>query len=227
MMASASGLLLLDKPSGPTSFDCVSRARRILQEKTGHCGTLDPMAEGVLVLVFGSYTRRQHEFLAMEKQYWFRSELGRSTDTADKMGKTLGILPVKPLRQADLQAAANGFLGDQLQIPPKVSAVKFKGKRLYEWTRKGIEVPRAPRQVHITSFDILALENNFYEARVVCSRGTYIRTLAEDMALQLGTLGLVDALVRERVGTYRREDALSWERLCGSSRDELLQLAHA
>jgi tRNA pseudouridine55 synthase len=227
MTDSASGLLLLDKPSGPTSFDCVSRARRILKERTGHCGTLDPMAQGVLILVFGRHTRRQHEFLSMEKQYWFRSELGRSTDTGDRMGKTIETSPVVPLTREALDTAAKRFIGDQLQIPPKVSAIKFKGKRLYEWTRKGIDVPRPPRQIHIASIEILSFEGSFYEARVVCSRGTYIRTLAEDLARKLGTVGVVDALVRERVGHYRREDALSWERMCGSTRDELLSLAHA
>jgi tRNA pseudouridine55 synthase len=227
MADSASGLLLLDKPSGPTSFDCVRKARGILQERRiGHCGTLDPMAQGVLVLLFGASTRRQRDFLDMEKQYWFRGELGRSSDTADKMGKSFKVQPAGPQSMEGLQAAARTLIGEQWQIPPKVSAVKYQGKRLYEWARKGIEVPRAPRQVTIRSFEILSLEGSFYEARVICSSGTYIRTLAEDIASKLGTVGLVDALVRERVGTYRREDGLSWERLCASSRSELLSLAH-
>ena len=222
----AGGLLVLDKPSGPTSFDCVQKARGILRAKrVGHCGTLDPMAEGVLVLLFGSHTRRQQEFLAMEKQYWFRSELGRFTDTGDRMGKTTETLPAGPLSRSILESAAKGFMGDSWQIPPKVSAVKFQGKRLYEWTRKGIDVPRPPRHIHIAAFDILSFEGSFYEARVICSRGTYIRTLAEDMARRLGTGGLVDALIRERVGSYCRQDALSWERLCRCNREELLSLA--
>src|SRR3954468_3425945 len=101
------GLILLDKPSGPTSFDCVRVARRILQEKRiGHCGTLDPMAQGVLVLLYGRETRRQSEFLAMEKQYWFRSELGRITDSGDRTGKTLETLPVPELTRTDLEKAA-------------------------------------------------------------------------------------------------------------------------
>ena len=97
---------------------------------------------------------------------------------------------------------------------------------MYDWTRKGVDVPRAPRPIRITSFDILSFDGRFWEARVVCSRGTYIRTLVEDVARHLGTGAVVDALIRERVGTFRREDALSWERLCGSTRDELLKLAH-
>ena len=202
-------------------------ARRILQEKRiGHCGTLDPMAQGVLMLVFGHHTRRQSEFLDMEKQYWFRSELGRSTDSGDRTGKTIDTLPFKQVTRAALESVVQGFVGEQLQIPPKVSAVKYQGKRLYEWTRQGIEVPRAPRQVHIRSFEVLAFDGHFYEARVMCSRGTYIRTLAEDVARKLGTAGTVDALIRERVGTYRREDALDWDRLCHSTRDELLSLAY-
>ncbi len=221
-----SGLLLLDKPSGPTSFDCVRKARSILgQRRMGHCGTLDPMAQGVLVLVYGDCTRRQHEFLGMEKQYWFRGELGRSSESGDRTGKTLETRPVGGITLDALKAAAQTFVGEVWQTPPKVSAVKYQGKRLYEWTRKGIEVPRAPRQVHITSFDILSFDGTFYEGRVVCSRGTYIRTLAEDLAIKLGSLGLVDALIRERVGVYRRENALSWERLCSSSREQLLELS--
>jgi tRNA pseudouridine55 synthase len=222
------GLILLDKPSGPTSFDCVRVARRILQEKRiGHCGTLDPMAQGVLVLLYGRETRRQSEFLSMEKQYWFRGELGRVTDSGDRTGQTVETIPVPALTLADVEKAAKSFLGDSLQIPPKVSAIKYQGKRLYEWTRKGIDVPRPPRAIHIGSFDILAFDGHFYEARVTCSRGTYIRTLVEDVARKLGTGGLVDALIRERVGVYRREDALSWDKMCASTRDQLLSLSHA
>ena len=228
MLESASGLLLLDKPSGPTSFDCVRMARRVLHERRiGHCGTLDPMAEGVLVLLFGKHTRRQSEFLEMEKQYWFRSELGRFTDSGDRTGQTIETVSAGHVTRETLDAAALEFVGDQLQTPPKISAVKVQGRRLYEWARKGIDVPRTPRPIHIASFEILSFDGHFYDARVVCSRGTYIRTLAEDIARRLGTGGTVDALIRERVGTYRREDALSWDRLCHSSREELLQLAYA
>jgi tRNA pseudouridine55 synthase len=203
-------------------------ARRTLGEKRiGHCGTLDPIAQGVLVLLFGSETRRQREFLDMEKQYWFRCELGRVTDSGDRTGKTLEMLPVGPISRDGLATVATSFVGDHWQIPPKVSAVKYQGKRLYEWTRKGIEVPRAPRNISIYSFEILSVDGAYYEARVTCSRGTYIRTLVEDVARKLGTGGTVDALVRERVGQYKRENAVSWDQLCHSSRDELLNLANA
>src|SRR5258708_18464845 len=162
------GLILLDKPSGPTSFDCVRMARRILQEKRiGHCGTLDPMAQGVLTVLLGGQPRRQDEFLAMEKQYWFRSELGRITDTGDKMGKTLETLPVGTLTLGDLQSTAQSFIGEQLQIPPKVSAIKYQGKRLYEWTRKGIDVPRPPRHIPLPAFQLPRLHGSFFTPRVL------------------------------------------------------------
>jgi len=161
-----SGLLLLDKPEGPTSFDCVRMARRVLKEKRiGHCGTLDPMAEGVLVLLFGKHTRRQDEFLAMEKQYWFRCELGRFTDSGDRTGKTLESFPFGHITQTQLESATQGFLGEQLQTPHKISAIKYKGKPLYVWARKGVEVPRAPRPIRITSFDILKFAGLRRESR--------------------------------------------------------------
>jgi tRNA pseudouridine55 synthase len=219
-----SGLLLLDKPSGPSSFDCVRQARRILQQRRiGHCGTLDPIAQGVLLLVFGQYTRRQAEFLELEKQYWFRAEFGRSTDSGDRTGATLERRPFEHLTRQALEQAVLHFIGDQWQIPPKVSAIKYQGKRLYEWAREGVEVPRPPRRVTIRSIDVLQFDGAFWEARVMCSRGTYIRSLAEDVAARLGTVATVDALVRERVGEYRRENAVSWEQLCGWNRDQLLE----
>ena len=223
----ASGLLLLDKPSGPTSFDCIRQVRRILQQKrVGHCGTLDPMAEGVLVLLFGQHTRRQDDFLEMEKQYWFRSELGKQTDSGDRTGVVTRTRPVGEITLADLQRIADSFNGEQWQTPPRVSALKYKGKRLYEWARQGVDVPRAPRKIYITDFTILAYEKPLWEARVVCSRGTYIRALVEDVAWRLGTVATVDALIRERVGRYRREDALGWNELCRCTREDLLRFSH-
>jgi tRNA pseudouridine55 synthase len=228
MPESSSGLLLLDKPSGPTSFDCVRQVKRILHERrVGHCGTLDPIAEGVLVILFGSATRRQDEFLGMEKQYWFRAELGRITETGDRAGRCEETLPYSHVTRKALEDLARTFIGDQWQIPPRVSAIKYQGKRLYDWAREGIAVPRPPRQISIKSFDILSFEGAFWEARVVCSRGTYIRSLAEDIARKLDTGALIDALTRERVGIYKREQAVPWTRLMACSREDLLQLVYA
>jgi tRNA pseudouridine55 synthase len=222
-----SGRLLLNKPCGPTSFDCVRKTRTILSERRiGHCGTLDPMAEGVLILLFGTETRRQREFLDMQKQYWFRSEFGRFTDSGDRTGTTIEEKSFGHVTYESLVAVAGSFIGQQWQTPPKISAIKYQGKRLYEWARKGVDVPRPPRQVIIDTFEILNFDGRFYEARVTCSSGTYIRSLAEDVARRLETAATVDALVRERVGSYRREDGVSWDTLCQSSREQLLQLAH-
>jgi tRNA pseudouridine55 synthase len=219
-----SGLLILDKPAGPTSFDCVRQVRRVLrQNPVGHCGTLDPLARGVLLLLFGRATSRQQEFLRLEKQYWFRAEFGVKTDTGDREGRVLENRPWEPVPLARLQAVARDFVGQQLQTPPRFSAVKVQGKRSYQWARRGVDLPRMPRTVQIHSFEVLALEGAFWEARVVCSRGTYIRSLVEDLASRLGTVATLDALVRERVGSYRREQALSWLQVCAATREQLLQ----
>lgn len=218
------GLLVLDKPSGFTSYDCVRQVKRLLRhERVGHCGSLDPLAQGVLLVVFGRMTRRQEEFLSLEKQYWFRAELGRRTFTGDREGRCLETQSYQGITPKGLKDMAGRFVGDQEQIPPRVAALKYQGKRYYEWSREGVEIPRLPRRIQILSLEILSLEGAFWDARVVCSRGTYIRSLVEDIAKGLGTVATVDALVRERIGPYRREQALPWNRLCACSGDELLK----
>ena len=220
-----SGLLVLDKPSGPTSFDCVHRVKRFFPgARVGHCGTLDPMAEGVLLILLGPSTRLQDQFLALEKQYWFRAKWGVKTHTGDREGNVLETRAVTPLSKERVEEITPQFMGETLQTPPRVSALKYKGKRMYKWTREGIEVPRAPRPVTISTLTILSSQDDVWEGRVVCSRGTYIRTLAEDIAERLGTLAHLDALVRERVGPYTREQGLSWDRLQTLTSEQLLSL---
>ena len=219
-----SGLLVVDKPAGLTSFQCVHRIRRVLGEKlrVGHCGTLDPMAEGVLLILFGPATRLQENFLGLEKQYWFRARWGSMTDTGDREGKETARFNFAHVSRADLDQAVFNFQGEQMQTAPAIAALKYKGRRYYEWARKGIEIPRASRSIRIASFQVLAQEGEFWEGRVVCSRGTYIRTLAEDVAKSLGSGAHLDALVRERVGPYTRAQALPWPTLETLNRDALL-----
>jgi len=222
-MLPTSGLLVIDKPQGLTSFQCVARIRRILGGvRVGHCGTLDPMAQGILLILFGTATRLQEQFLSLEKQYWFRARWGIMTDTGDREGKEVARFAYAHISEADLSEAIINFRGDQLQIPPMYSALKYKGKHYYEWARKGIEIPRIPRPVRIESFDLLHSEGEFWEGRVVCSRGTYIRTLAEDVAKKFQSGAHLDALIRERVGPFRREDALTWETIESATQEFLL-----
>ena len=144
----AYGLLVLDKPAGITSYDCVHHVKRISGEKrVGHCGTLDPLAEGVLLLLIGRATRHQEAFLAMEKQYWFRAQFGTQTDTGDREGKCIQTLAVPVLDADRLQVALSSLVGEHWQTPPRYSALKYKGKPYYHWARRGIEIPRHPRPV--------------------------------------------------------------------------------
>jgi tRNA pseudouridine55 synthase len=222
-MSDVSGLLLLDKPAGLTSYDCVHRVKRILaREKVGHCGTLDPLAMGVLILLVGRATRQQSTFLDLEKQYWFRGEFGRVTDTGDREGQCLRSPGFGHVTAQHLKDALDTFVGEQMQTPPRFSALKFQGKRYYQWARQGVEIPRRARPVRIKSFELLSFQAPFWEARVVCSRGTYIRTLVEDVAERLGTGASVDVLIRERIGHFSRDQALSWETVSQSSRAQLL-----
>lgn len=222
----SSGLLVVDKPSGPTSFDCVQQIKRILHERrVGHCGTLDPLAQGVLVMLFGSSTKRQQEFLDMDKQYWFRAEFGRWSESGDRTGKSIENVFFPEISRGDLERVVRSFIGWQWQIPPKFSAIKFQGKRLYEWARRGVAVPLPPRRIQITAFEILSQDGAFWEGRVTCSSGTYVRSLVDDVARKLETRAMLHELVRERVGTYKREQAVTWDTLSHCSREDLLRLA--
>jgi tRNA pseudouridine55 synthase len=219
------GLLLLDKPAGLTSFDCVRHVKRTLGGvRVGHCGTLDPLAEGLLLILAGPATRRQESFLALPKTYWFCAELGRRTSTGDREGEILEQKPWDGVTQERLEEVIQRFIGTTPQLPPRYAALKYKGKPYYEYARKGIEVPRVPRLVTIHSFSLLSFRPPLWEARVVCARGAYVRVLVEDVAAALGTCGVLVKLIRERIGPYIREDALSWEKLTQSSREELATL---
>lgn len=223
MAESASGLLVLNKPTGLTSFDCVHRARRSLGEKrVGHCGTLDPLARGVLVLLFGQATRLQERFLEMDKQYWLQGEFGRQSETGDQEGAQVECAPFEGVENERLAALLKSFEGERSQVPPQFAALKYRGKPYYRWAREGIAIPRAPRLIRIYSFELLRLEGATWEARVVCSRGTYVRTLVEEVASSLGTGGLLTSLIRERVGPYDLSDALSLEQVVTMPRQELL-----
>lgn len=224
MTEAVSGLLVLDKPAGITSYDCIRRIKRILPgQKIGHCGTLDPLAQGVLLVVIGRETRRQSHFQAMEKQYWFRAAFGVETSTGDREGEVMRTANFGHVTRESLEQAAQRFVGVHAQVPPRYAALKYKGRPYYEYARKGIDIPRAARDVQIASCEILSFDPPLWEGRVVCSRGTYIRTLVEDIARELNSAATLDALIRERIGAYERRNALVWDDLDRASREELIR----
>jgi len=181
------GALLVDKPAGLTSHDVVDRLRRHLAlKKVGHAGTLDPMATGLLVILLGRATKLSDSLMAADKVYAGRIKLGESTDSYDADGELTGSLPVPPLDVAALNEVSATFVGDLLQTPPMVSAVKVKGVPLYKLARKGVEVAREPRLIHVYSFRITAYEEPFADFRVACTKGTYVRSLAHDLGEKLG-----------------------------------------
>jgi tRNA pseudouridine55 synthase len=220
---SESGFLVMDKPVGPTSHDLVAQARRITRvEKVGHAGTLDPLAAGVLVLALGKATRLIRYIQDFSKEYSARVRFGVATTTLDAGGEVVERAPM-PITAADLAAVLPEFRGEIEQVPPMVSALKVGGRRLYQLAREGTEVERHPRPVRIEDLDLEEfVPGDFPQARlrVVCSKGTYVRSLADDIARRIGGRAHLEGLTRTRVGPFRIQDAIPPERL-GEWRDRL------
>ncbi len=212
----ADGFLLVDKPGGMTSHDVVARVRRLVgQKKIGHAGTLDPMATGLLVLGLGRATRLIRFIQEGDKTYVARALFGVATDSLDADGAVLDREPM-PVTEADVAQAAERFVGDIVQIPPMVSAVKVGGRRLYELAREGAEVERRPRPVTVYEIRVLDFAPSDYpevELLVRCSSGTYVRTLADDIAGALGGRAHLTALRRTAIGPLDVADAASLEAL--------------
>ncbi len=204
-----SGFLNINKPRGMTSYDVVRHAKRVLKtKKIGHAGNLDPDATGVLVLGVGTATRFLSLVMDLPKEYVAEIQLGVLTDTLDAVGQVLDRKPVPPLTREQVEAVLRQFKGEIEQIPPAFSAIKIEGKRLYELARDGILVTPKPKRVTIYSIELLELEENRLKIRVYASKGTYVRSLARDIGLKLGTYGIVHSLVRTRVGHFRLEDSV-------------------
>lgn len=197
------GVLLLDKPKGISSNAALQTAKRLLfAQKAGHTGSLDPLASGLLPLCFGEATKLSGYLLDSDKTYWVKAKLGQQTSTGDAEGE---VIAESDASQADLGAVVAQFLGDVEQIPPMYSAVKHEGKRLYALAREGVEVERKPRTITIHALETLGREGDMVEFTVKCSKGTYVRTLVEDMAIAAGTHGHVAELRRTAVGPYGSE----------------------
>lgn len=203
------GLLLLNKPAGLTSNQALQKIKRLLNaRKAGHSGSLDPAATGMLPLCFGEATKVCAYLLDADKTYRVTARLGQATDTGDADGKVVQSVDVPVLDSADWATICQGFRGETEQVPPMYSALKQNGKRLYELARQGQVVERAPRRIRIDQMDLLEMHGSRLVFRVRCSKGTYIRTLVEDIARVAGTVAHTQNLHRETVGAFQASDML-------------------
>ncbi len=220
-----SGVLLVDKGPDMTSHDVVAVARRCLNmKKIGHCGTLDPMATGMLILVLGNGTRLSDLLMSEDKEYVGTMTLGATTSTQDAEGEILEQKPVPELTMEQVTAAFDAFKGDFYQIPPMVSAIKIGGVPLYKLARKGQEVVREPRFVRVYDYEITRFEPPQIDFRIVCSKGFYVRTYAHDIGQKLGCGAHLSALRRTRSGHFKLLPGkhVTFDMLKEGKRDEVL-----
>ena len=206
------GLLILNKPKGMTSFSAVNAIHKLIGVKAGHAGTLDPMAEGVLVVLLGKFTKKAKEFESSIKEYEAEITFGIETDSLDSTGKVTSRKEVD-ITKPQLEEAMDQFTGEIEQIPPMVSAIHYKGKRLYELARQGIEVERAPRKITIHKLELKSFEKDRASFVVSCSKGTYIRTLCADIGTKLGCVAHMSKLTRIRSGDFSIDNALTLEQV--------------
>ncbi len=216
------GALLVDKPAGPTSHDIVEIVRsQFALPKVGHCGTLDPAATGLIILLLGRATKLAEKLMADDKVYSGWMKFGEVTNSYDADGEVTATAEVPVVTLEQLGELADTFTGDQMQVPPMVSAIKKDGVPLYKLARKGIEVPREPRLVHIFKFRFLDYQAPFGRFVVACTKGTYVRSLAHDLGQKLGCGAHLCSLRRIVSGKFDVADAIPYEDLLRVSRDEL------
>jgi tRNA pseudouridine55 synthase len=201
-------VLLIDKPLGWTSFDVVRKLRHLVRiKKIGHAGTLDPLATGLLIVCTGKFTKRINEFMAQEKEYTGTITLGAVTSSYDLETEPTDHQDIGAITLSLIQQSVKQFTGSILQVPPAHSAIKVKGKRVYELARKGESVILEPRRITISSFEVLRFEEGLVHFKVVCSTGTYIRSLANDLGVALGCGAYLSALRRTRIGSFLVDQA--------------------
>jgi tRNA pseudouridine55 synthase len=216
------GAILIDKPVGPTSHDVVDAIRRRFQiKKVGHCGTLDPNATGLLIIVLGRGTKLSEKLMGDDKVYEGTIKFGETTDSYDADGELTASLPVPLLTLEQLNEEAAKFIGDQLQVPPMVSAIKKNGVPLYKLARKGIEVEREPRLIHIYNFRFTNYSEPLGEFRVACTKGTYVRSIAHDLGQKLGCGAHLAALRRSVSGKFDVADATKFDDVMNLTAAEL------
>lgn len=214
------GVLLVDKPAGPTSHDIVHKIRKTFRiEKVGHGGTLDPNATGLLIVLLGKGTKLSDQLMGGDKAYTGVMRLGRVTASQDCDGETLEEKPWEQVTRAQVEEKMAGFVGDIFQTPPMVSALKIDGVPLYKLARKGQEVERKPRFIHVYRFAVTEWAPPLVTFDVLCTKGTYVRTLAHDVGQALGCGACLDALRRTRSGSFDVKDSLPF--------DEVLNLTPA
>lgn len=205
-------VILIDKPLGWTSFDVVRKVRNLTRiKKVGHAGTLDPLATGLLIVCTGRFTKEINRYMGMEKEYTGTFTIGAITPTYDLESEPIQQRPFQHVTAADIESAVQQLTGPIMQVPPQHSAIKKDGQPVYLAARKGKEVQLEPRPVNIYSFEITSIELPVLHFKVVCSTGTYIRSLANDLGHLLGTGGYLSSLRRTRIGEFKAADALSPE----------------
>lgn len=197
------GAILIDKPAGPTSHDVVDAIRREFGiKKVGHCGTLDPNATGLLIIVLGRGTKLSEKLMGDDKVYEGTIKFGATTDSYDIDGEILETKPVPPLTLDHLNTLAGAFIGDIMQMPPMVSAIKKNGVPLYKLARKGVEVEREPRLIHIYNFRFTSYAEPLGEFRLACTKGTYVRSVAHELGQKIGCGAHLSTLRRSASGKF-------------------------
>ena len=209
------GIIVINKSKNCTSHDIVYKVKKILKEKVGHTGTLDPNATGVLPLLIGNGTKLSKYLIEHDKQYKATIFLGKQTTTLDVEGEVIEErdIDLEKLNQNNVEQVLSSFIGEQEQIPPIYSAIKVNGKKLYEYARSGQNVEIEPRKIEIYGIKLEKIKGNRISFKVRCSKGTYIRTLCKDIAGRLGTIGYMEDLERVNVGQFKIEDAITVEQL--------------
>ncbi len=218
------GVLLVDKPKGLTSHDVVYRLRRKLSmKKIGHAGTLDPMATGLLIMLIGKATRISQYLISVDKVYEGEATLGVVTDSQDAEGEVMETRPVPDLTETQVREVMKGFLGDQYQTPPMHSAIKIGGVPLYKMARKGEEVEREPRFIRVVSFELMSFVPPKLTFTLHCTKGTYVRTIANDLGQKLGCGAHLSALRRTGSGKFNLSAGLTLEQIEEMSLPEIEQ----
>lgn len=203
------GIIIINKPENYTSHDIVAKVRKALNiKKVGHTGTLDPLATGVLPILLGNGTKLSQYLINHDKEYIATIKLGVKTDTGDIEGNIIEEKEVEEYSNEQINNVLNMFIGKQKQLPPMYSAIKVKGKKLYEYALRGEKVEIKPRDIEIYNIELIENNNKGIKIKVNCSKGTYIRVLCEDIAKKLGTIGTMKELKRTKVGDFKLEDAI-------------------
>lgn len=219
-----SGVLLVDKPTDHTSHDVVARLRgKLKMKKIGHAGTLDPMATGLLIMLIGKATRISQYLISLDKEYTGTIKLGVITDSQDADGQVMETRPVPEYSEAEVKAAIATFLGDQYQMPPMFSAIKIGGVPLYKKARKGEDVPREPRFIRVSNYELTRFELPYLDFRLNSSKGTYVRTLAHDLGQKLGCGAHLSALRRTATDQFNVAEALTLDEIQKLSLPEIEQ----